>query len=349
MKKIIVYNPDGIIRSDGYRFHGYITEFVKRYANYIFVPNPLKAIKMFKAIKCLKCGRKIKIVSSLIGLRDKNNILVGFGADRKYTYGMENFKGKKIFHLMDYYINVQNVKTFLKKIDADYVIGHCQMDKECEFFKKYYSEYIGKVINLPFGYEDRFKCLRDFDKREKIAVGLGSINLIADKRLSEEATKEMREFFKGRKYQHLVRAYIRDHADEFLDVIDAKFPSDKQQKDYSYDAVEMLNNYQMFVNDEGFSNFPPARTYEGIACGCVMVAPISTIYESIGFIPDYNYIGYVKGDYQDLHDKIASYINNQEKLRWIQRNSLKLARKFNHEKIADLLYKSILERIHDKN
>lgn len=61
-------------------------------------------------------------------------------------------------------------------------------------------------------------------------------------------------------------------------------------RDNSYDAVERMNEYKMFINDEGENNFPQARTYEGIACGCVMVAADSPIYYDWGFVPEVNYI-----------------------------------------------------------
>lgn len=340
-RKIIVYNPEGLLNDGGYRFHGYITEYVKKYADYVFVPNPIKACKIAKILKSYECAKKIKVVCTLARINKSENIIVGFGADRNRTYGMEKFQGKIVFHLMDYYIDAPNVKSYLRALQVDYVIGHCQMDKACEFFDEYYPEYIGKVIDLPFGYEKRFKSKKNFSERKKKAIGLGSINLMSDQRLSEEATHEMKVFFGNRKYQHEVRAYLRDHEDEFSDVIDAKFPSDKQQKDFSYDAVEMLNDYQMFINDEGFSNFPPARTYEGIACGCVMVAPVSPIYSNIGFDAGINYIGYEKNNYQDLHDKILYYIEHQEELIELQKNSIVLAKEFSHEQIADRLQKSI--------
>lgn len=339
--KIIVYNPDGLLSEKGYRFHGYITEYIKKYADYLFVPNPIKAYKISQVLKKMDCSKKIRVVCSLVGINKPENIIIGFGAARTKTYGMERFKGNIIFHLMDYYIDIPLVKDYLKKIGASHVIGHCQLDVECEMFKYKYPEYIGKVINLPFGYENRFRSTVSFDSRKKIAVGLGSINLMADKKLISESTEEMRVFFAGRKYQHEVRAYIRDNADAFKDVIDARFPSDEQQKDYSYDAVEMLNSYQMFINDEGFSNFPPARTYEGIACGCVMVAPISSIYSAIGFKAGINYIGYKKDDYNDLRDKISYFIKHQDELANMQKKSLELAKNFTHSKVADLLEEKI--------
>lgn len=340
MNGIIIYNPTDLFINP-VSWHGYAVDFALKYADYVFVRNPFKKLLIKNTVKGLCPSRKIKVKSSLFFLNKNKYVIVGFGAVRNPTFSLKMYSGIKIFHLLDYYLDVPKIQKFLRKSKIDYVIGHCQMDEECTFFRKYYKEYIGKVIDLPFGYAERFKYIRPFKDRINKAVGLGSINKMKDALLSESQTKEMVEFFPLREYQHEVRKYLQDNQQIVKDCIDALFPSPDKQKDFSYDAVEMLNKYQMFVNDAGFSNFPPARTYEGIACGCVMVAPNNNIYSKLGFINDYNYIGYQEGNYSDMIKKIRYYIVHQAELEKLQINSLKLAEKYSHEKVADRLYQSI--------
>lgn len=340
MTKIIAYNPISLLM-DPVNWHGYALEFIIKYADYIYVHNPLRAHTIRKRLKELKPAGKARVICSLVTVNRKNNIIVGFGVGGRPPVGLKLFRGIKIFHLTDYYIDVPEKHNFLKVAKVDYVIGHCQMDLESVFFKEYYPEYIGKVINLPFGYADRFKNIVPFEDRIKKAVGLGSINRMRDALLTKEQTKEMVSFFPNREFQHEVRKFLQDHQKEFEDCVDAIFPSPEKQKDFSYDAVEMLNRYQMFVNDAGFSNFPPARTYEGIACGCVMVAPISSIYSTLGFRNNINYIGYKENNYTDMIEKIRYYIIHQDELLKIQAKSLVLAEKFTHKNVAEMLYQSI--------
>lgn len=341
MYKIVVFNPNIILGDTEKNFHGYAEAFILKYADYIYAPNPQKRKKIKEKLKEDNCQRKIQFIRTPFGFVGKELIFVGFGTNYNSPQGIQFSKGKKFFHLLDYYIDIKKNKTFLKRIKCDAVIEHGQVDKYSDFYKKYYSEYIGKTISLPFGYGKRFKLTKSFKERQKKAIGLGSINKIADQKLKRDQIKELIDFYEGREYQHEVRKYLRDNADAFKDCIDCRFPTDKDQKGRDYDAVEALNSYQMFINDEGFSGFLPARTYEGIACGTVMVAPISDLYKEMGFIPDVNYIAYKEGDYADLKAKIWHYIMHQDELIEIQKKSVELSEEYTHEKIADMLYEKI--------
>ena len=59
-------------------------------------------------------------------------------------------------------------------------------------------------------------------------------------------------------------------------------------------------------------NFPPARTYEAIACGCVMVASDNEIYTRLGFTDGENYVAFKKNDLNDFREKATYYTENPE-------------------------------------
>lgn len=329
--KIILFNPtflDGARKN--LRVHSYIIEYIKQSVDVIYSPNFFK-IKFYKQkLKELGIHKNIRFVSFLIGLNSQDYAMVGFSFGSFRLFGINNFKGKKFFHLMDYYIDIARIHRFLTEGKVDYVICHGQLDKNSDFFNFCYPEYNGKVVSLPFGYAERFCYQKPFAERQKLAVGLGCINLMRDQKLSDEQTREMRSFFPDRIYQHEVRAFLRDNEKDFEECIKCYFPSDEQQKDFSYDAVERMNDYQMFINDAGFSGFPPGRTYEGIASGCVMVAAESEIYSDLGFINGINYIGYPEGNYDEMRRRINYYIQHQDELYMIQQESMKLAKKFDY-------------------
>lgn len=271
--RIAVNNPSVLLQEDPTRlFHGYSIPFLLRYADYIYVHTRERGELFARRLKAFGIERKIGIINSIEELSNCADVLVSFGCSKSGTFQLELFPGLKFCHVTDYYMWTEKKYKFLLDIKADYIISHNQCDIRSEFFKQYYPNYIGKVINLPFGYAPRYKNIVPFNGRINKAVGLGAINMVKDAMASEDDTKEAVEFFKGWEYTHLTRKYIQDHQVELMDCIDAMFPTPEQQKDFSYDAVERLNSYRMFINDAGMSNFPPARTFEGIACGCVMVA-----------------------------------------------------------------------------
>lgn len=339
---ICIYEPQVIFWGIACGFHGYSIEFIDKYATCIYVKEIKQGLRYRRQLWRVGIRRYIPIVHSLKIINKFCSSLVGFVVPEIDDNELDNFTGKKYFHLMDYYLFVTRNQYFLEKYRINYVIGHTQMDKYCDFFKLFYNEYIGKTISLPFGYAKRFSYYNPFKERKNIAIGLGSINPINDPMLAENVKKQFVEYFKDYEYMHPLRRYIQTHESEFSDVIEARFPNPEKQKDFSYDAVSVLNEYKMFINDAGVSNFPPARTFEGIACGCVMVAEDNEIYTDLGFIPDVNYISFEKENYHQMHDKIKYYMEHTEKLNDIQEKSLELSKKYSHAKVAKLLYDAII-------
>ncbi len=342
--KVVVYKPDFLIwesLSPTHRFHGYMSAFVELYADYIFAPGIRQAYRYQKALAKLGIRKKLKYIYRMEALNARTDVLVGFSIPYQEGEFLKAYRGLKVFHTTDYYMHPRETQAYLSSVDADAVIGHCQLDAHCAFFRQMYPEFIGKTISLPFGYAERFAVTKDFDDRINKAVGLGSINPVRDPMVSDSDTKDFVAYFKGEAYQHPLRYYLRENRECYTDCIDALFPGGTQQKDFSYDAVQMLNSYRMFINDEGLSNFPPARTFEGIACGCVMVASDNPIYTDLGFIPGVNYIAFSKGDYEDLGRKLRYYIAHPEELRAIQEASVKLAEHFTHQEVARMLYQKL--------
>lgn len=343
--KIAVNNPSILLTTDTSRlFHGYGLYFVLKYCDYIYVQNEDRILEFKRRLKEINPDREISFIRTIEELNEKSEVLVSLSIPTKSTYGIENYNGMVVIHSTDHHVDASHNYKMLKECGANYVIGHSQLDSRSEFFCNYYPGFIGKVISVPFGYAPRFKCYTPFSDRKNKAVGIGSINMIKDAMLSEQQSKDMVTYFNSQKWMHPFRKYVQDHEDELLDCIDSLFPSPSKQKDFGYDAVSLMNQYKMFINDAGIQEFPPARTFEGIACGCVMVADDDPIYEDIGFKQDYNYISYTKGVYEEAIDKIRFYIKNEKKLEELQKKSIDLSTEFTQEKMADLMYAKILER-----
>lgn len=340
--KIIIYEPEILFWGVAAGFHGYAIAFINQYADFIYVKKGLKNSLLYRRqLWRMEIKRYIPFIHSLDYSDEVESILVGFTIPNTDDEELFRFRGKKYFHLMDYYLFISRNKEFLKKYSINYVIGHTDMENNCELFREYYQEFIGRTIALPFGHHKRFICFKPFKDRKNIAIGLGSINPVDDPKLSYDAKKEFMEYFKDEDYMHPLRRYIQTHEKDFENEIVSKFPSPEKQKDFSYDAVDVLNSYTMFINDAGLSNFPPARTFEGIACGCVMVAENNRIYKDLGFIPNVNYIAFEPGNYNDMKCKIDYYIEHPDELLEMQKKSLKLSTRYSHKNVADTLYNKI--------
>ena len=322
-------------------FYGYQKYYTQKYAEVIYTHKLRTAVRYRLKLKKLNMQNNVKIVISERKLNKYADVLIGFNTYRDKTNGVEKFNGIKIYDIRDHHMQVRRVQHFLETAGVDYLIAGGQLDQHSTFFNREFSRYNGKVLSIPYGYAERFKEVKPFGERINKAVGLGSINLVNDQRQNVDDMKPVVDFFRGRTWTHETRAYIALHADEFEDCIDSFFPSVEQQKDFSYDAVERLNQYTMFINDAGNFNFPAIRTYEGIACGCVMVAAENPIYEELGFIKDVNYIAFAENDFDEMKQKIRYYMENKAELEEIQKNSLKLAKLYSQELVADRLQEKV--------
>ena len=341
--KIIIYEPEVLFWGVAAGFHGYAIAFINQYADCIYIKKGIKHSLIYRRqLWRMGIKRYIPFVHRLDLAGMEDSALVGFTIPEMDDDELFRFKGKKYFHLMDYYLFVSRNTEFLRRYSIDYVIGHTNMEKNCDLFRLYYPDYIGRSIELPFGYQKRFTYLKSFKDRINMAIGLGSINPVDDPRLAYAAKKEFLNYFHDKEFMHPLRRYIQTHELDLKNEIDSRFPSPEKQKDFSYDAVEVLNSYTMFINDAGLSNFPPARTYEGIACGCVMVAENSDIYNDLGFIPNVNYIAFEPGNYEDMKNKIDYYMKHTCELAEMQKKSLKLSKEFSHERVAETLYNIII-------
>ena len=341
--KIAIHNPTFFLQNQEKNFCGYNYEFLIRYASVFYVTD-LRKIGQYKR-KLLEHNRgDIKIVSSMKQLNRYADVLISFnGVPYKILYHPpKKFLGMKIYHVMDYVFEASKSNRALLDAKVDYVMGYCNHYKYCNFFKRYYGDYKGKIIEVPFGYGKRFQKKESFDKRINKAIALGSVNPVNN--VKGNALKEYQEFFSDEEFTHKLRRMIVVHREEWKECIDEMLPTYPETKNPYYNPVEELNKYTMYINDAGLMNFPPARTYEGIACGCVMVAEKLPIWEELGFQDEKNCILFERGNYSDMLKKIKHYIMHKDELKKIQEGTMILATRYSHEEVAARLFANIMER-----
>ena len=344
--KIAIHNPQFIFQEQTKNFNGYNFEFLKYHTDILYLSKPWHVLKYIKRLKELDIDvSKYQFIFSLATLNQKADVLLSFNGVPyvKHFTPPQKFTGLKIWHTMDYVFRASESNKILKENGIDYVMGYTRHDWYCPFFQKYYVDFKDRVIAVPFGYGDRFKNNKSIENRIKKCIALGSINPVNDPLCRPGILDDYIKFYKDEVWTHKFRRILAENVEILNDIMDSKLPLYKT-KNPNYDPVEKLNNYQFFINDEGLPNFPPARTYEGIACGGIMIAAKNKIYEDLGFVDGANYIAFTKNDLENFKVKIRKALKNRYDLKSVQKKSLELAKKYTHKNVALKLYEKIKKK-----
>ncbi len=257
----------------------------------------------------------------------------------------KEFKGFKAVHLMDHVFQTDKTKQALLENEVDWVMGYNKHDKHDAFFQKFFPEYKDKVIHIPFGYNDRrFKDKNDFEDRKNKVVALGSVNPVSDP-LCIADIERYAEFNKHEEFTHKWRRMLVNERNMLLPEMDSVLPIFPKTKDFSYDIVEKYNSYMMFTSGESIMNYPSVKTFEGIACGSVLVCSDHECYKELGFEDGFNCIMHKQYDIKDFQEKVRYYQALPTVLERISRQG-KAFVSYNYRPkiIADKLY-SKLEKI----
>jgi glycosyltransferase involved in cell wall biosynthesis len=124
--------------------------------------------------------------------------------------------------------------------------------------------------------------------------------------------------------------------------MDSMLPEFPQIKDFKYDLPSKFNDYKMFVACESIYNFPPAKYYEGIACGSVLFCSDHECNKEIGLIDGYNCVMFRQNDFFDFQDKVKFYQTNPQKLNEISNNGLNfVSTNYSHNNVINILIDSI--------
>ena len=341
--RIAVQNPSFIFDNQKKNFNGYNYQFIMKYVEVFYITDFRKLEEYKKWIHDFK--REAEIVYSVGELNKKADVLMCFsGVPYSFFYKPpRRFRGLKIYHVMDYVFFPKKAANALNKADVQYIMAYCNHYKHDAFFRQYYSRFTEEnIISVPFGYGERFTNNTVFSNRINKVIALGSVNPVND--LKGTILKEYSNYHKNEFFTHKLRRAVVENRDCWSDYIDDLLPTYPETKNPVYDPVEMLNKYSMFLNDAGLMNFPPARTYEGIASGCVMVAEDLGIWKDLGFVDGVNCILFEKGNYKEMIEKISYYQNHENELKNIQYCSLELSQEYSHNVVAEKLYSEVSKR-----
>jgi hypothetical protein len=343
MPKIAVQNPSFIFQDAYANFNGYNLAFLQLYADAIYLTCPWHYLRYRRRLKELGLGH-LKCIFSIGTLNHYADMLMHFGGEPHIPYHAppKRFSGLKIWHALDYVFMANKAAHALQEGGVSYLMGYTSHDVHCDFFRKYYSRFIDRVIPVPFGFSGRFNNTTPFAKREKKCIALGAVNPVNDPLCKPGVLDEYISFYSTHMWTHGFRRQIAENHAKLPPFVESRLPVFPETKNPIYDAVAELNRHLFFINDEGLMNFPPARTYEGIACGSIMVASENKIWQELGFIEGVNYISFQKGNFKDFLEQLRSRMENEDKLKDMQQQSLLLAKEYTHAKVAKRLYEQII-------
>lgn len=254
----------------------------------------------------------------------------------------KEFKGLKLVHMMDHVFQVENTNKALKENEIDYLMCYNKHDEYDPFFKHAYPDYLGKVIPVPFGYNDiRFKNKKTFSERKNKCIALGAVNPVSDP-LCIADIKVYAEFNAHEKFTHKWRRELFLKQDYLENEMDSLLPAYPKTKDFEYDIVETYNNYKMFTSGESIMNYPSVKTFEGMASGSVLVCSDHQCYKDLGLIDGMNCIMHSQNNINTFQEVVQYYQSSPKDLNRISLSGQKhVERHFNPDIIALNLFHDI--------
>lgn len=291
--------------------------------------------------------KNIKFIFNISKLNKKCNVLLNFNSHlgrTQFDQSLKRFNGLKIYHVNDYFWNQpgSDLNKMLESIGVDYLMGYASHDKHCKYFQKTFKNYIGKVIPVPFGFQERFISSVPFHERKNKAVAVGSVNPLRPLEYPVFNFRESADFFPDESWFHKFRREIVLQKENIKPYINSMLPEFPQIKDFRYDLVKKFNEYRMFVSDESIFNFPPAKYFEGPASGSVLFCSDHDCNKEFGFKDSVNCVMYKQGDIINLTKKISYYMQHENELLNIQQEGMKfVTSRFSHKQIASGLVSAI--------
>ena len=264
--------------------------------------------------------------------------------DSEFSNSVKKFDGLKIFHIGDYfgYRPASITNKMLEGVGVNYLLGYSMHDRYCNYFSNYFPEFNNRVWTLPFGYAPRFEVNKPFNLRLNKSIAVGSVNPLRPLNDKLESFIEPANFFPDESWFHIFRRKLILNKRYLLNEMDSMLPEFPQIKDFKYDLPSKFNDYKMFVACESIFNFPPAKYYEGIACGSVLFCSDHECNKEIDLIDGYNCVMFRQNDFLDFQDKVKFYQTNPEKLNEISNNGLNfVSTNYSHNNVINLLIDSI--------
>lgn len=344
--KAVICNPHRQDRLAG--IHGYISEYLRKYRPAIQITSP-KEMKLWlgylKSNNLPWLGWRYVFKASQLKHYDVWMCFAGSVDAARIPMPPTDFNGVKLYHVMDYVYDASAAGKALDSAGIDYILAYAGVQNWCPCFRTAYKPFLDTVISWPFGYSDRFSCTKDFEERNAKCSVMGAVNLV-DPNPDDTSLDLYRTSYAAMKWAHPIRQLVREHMPELELHVESYLPPKGSRVRLDYDSPLELNRHQLFLNDDSVMHFPPARTYEGIACGAIMMSRHHSCYTEYGFENGTNcFMGDISTK-ENLIDLLETQLTPRNDLVKIHQRSLQHAEKFSHNALADRLH-SLLIALHN--
>jgi len=304
------------------QFHGYVINLLRTKKVQALYFSDRNVISMVKTIKRLLMKayegfdgidwNQIEFIFSTQKLSQKVDVLLNLNLlyvpnlDSELSYGVSKFNGLKIFHVGDYFWYHPGSEKYnqLKSAGVDHLFGYAMHDRYCKYFETHFPKYRGRTWGIPFGYAPRFCSTNPFNERKNKAVAVGSVNPLRSLHEQIYNYHETADFYPDESWFHRFRREIILNKSTLQNTIDSMLPEFPDIKDFKYDLVAKFNEYRMFVSCESIFFFPPAKIFEGIASGSVLICADHDCNKEYGFKDGENCIMFETYNISELQSKI---------------------------------------------
>jgi hypothetical protein len=252
-----------------------------------------------------------------------------------------HFNGLKLYHVMDFSFWAELAYSQLRACRVDCLLGYARHDQWCDFFQTLYPDYRDRVVPVPFGFGSRFESRKPFAERAHKCSVMGAVNPVRDPLSDPSAIADYAKFYADVQWAHPMRAAVRESLAGLEGIVANFMAIPPATKNLGYNSMTELNNYQLFLNDDSIMHYPPARTYEGTACGAVMLCSDHPCYHDFGWQPGVNCLAHRYADLASFQETALSSLKDQPALAAMQAASVAKARCFTHPSVADGLHQLI--------
>ena len=335
--KIVFQNPH--MADQPFGIHNYVIHYLLKYRPYIYITPGRRYARWLQFLvknRLPLAGWRYILSESQLNQCDAWLCFSGTCAIIHEPLPLK-FKGLKIYHVMDYSYSTKVAASKFNEAGVDYLLGYSRHDQFCEYFKGILGNYKNRVIPWPFGYGKRFHVKSAFTSRSHKCSVMGALVPMKKAEDGPEELKDYLKYFEGNAYAHTIRAAISGNIEHLGDLIESYLPRHHATKNLAYDSPTELNRHQLFLNDDSIMHYPPARTYEGSACGAVMVCSDYPCYEDFSWKGGLNCITHKYGDVDDCVRAIRAALADQQKLARVQQCSMFNSKRFSHANIGDRL------------
>lgn len=307
---------------------------------------------------------KVKLLKSFGEIRHDDIVIVYNLLSNEYRQ-LENVDAFKVVSMMHFHGNSTDASKMLKA-GIHQIFNEVDLQKCCELYRRYYPINL-PIITIPFVFADRFKPIKSFKCRKNKAFSVGTITYKIHKEFIETygnpCDQPIRDaVYRDQAYfQNVVDCYNMPYNEEeenrkiirpddnpikvIYKKIYNRFSTGRQKKYFSFDMVEMFNEYKMHVVGEEILGIPGIGYVEGMACGSAYIGIDSPMYRDVGLIPGVHYISY-DGTKEGLRDTIEHWQRpeNQDELEKIASAGCNFVRThFNGEKVASYLMSKLVD------